>query len=134
MIPFKNQKIKSLVLSFDSFSTSTRCQSFGLHSCYTSSLSIVKGRRSINWTSRKSCSCWVSFIFAKKKKRRRNNKSFRTGGGVPAAMPAVLGAYMASKWGVEAWCQVIIFFVFDFLFCFLFAMKRPVLQIYLHTP
>jgi NAD(P)-dependent dehydrogenase (short-subunit alcohol dehydrogenase family) len=30
-----------------------------------------------------------------------------TGGGVPAAMPATIGAYMASKWGVEAWMQAL---------------------------
>jgi len=28
-----------------------------------------------------------------------------TGGGVPAPSPALLSAYMASKWGVEAFCQ-----------------------------
>lgn len=30
-----------------------------------------------------------------------------TGGGVPAAMPATIGAYMASKWAVEAWMQAL---------------------------
>jgi len=38
-------------------------------------------------------------------KRRGRVIYIGTGGGVPAPSPALLSAYMASKWGVEAFCQ-----------------------------